>query len=110
MVATKKGMVKALAIAIDGSCEIANYSQVTLLGAIERLHGPAVEAGRLRPDVSAEDVVQTVIGMCLARRDDRWEAAVARLSDVFLDGLCAAAAKDGPDAEAVTGESVEPGR
>ncbi|NDW03352.1 TetR/AcrR family transcriptional regulator [Jiella pacifica] len=88
MVATKKGMIKALAIAMDGSCEIANYSQITLLAAVERLHGPAVRAGTLRADVSGEDVAQTVVGMCLARRDERWEAAVVRLSDVFLDGLC----------------------
>lgn len=87
MVATKKGMVAALAIAIDGSCDIAVYSFTTLSAAMQRLHEPAVASGRLRPDVSADDILQTVIGMCLARREDRWEGAVTRLADVFLDGL-----------------------
>ncbi|MBO0902773.1 TetR/AcrR family transcriptional regulator [Jiella sonneratiae] len=87
LIATKKGMIRALAIVLDGSCEITNYSQATLLSAMQRVHAPAIAAGRLRPDVSAEDVLQTVVGMCIARRDERWEAAVSRLSDVFLDGL-----------------------
>ncbi|MBP0615213.1 TetR/AcrR family transcriptional regulator [Jiella mangrovi] len=87
MVATKKGMIAALAVAIDGSSEIACFSLASLSTAIERLHGPAVASGRLRDDISADDILQTVIGMCLARREERWEPAVIRLIDVFVDGL-----------------------
>ncbi|WP_338034693.1 helix-turn-helix domain-containing protein [Jiella avicenniae] len=87
MVATKKGMGKALAVAIDGSSEIACYSYATLSVAMERLHAAAAAGGRLRADVSAEDMLQTVIGMCLARREDHWEPTVLRMVDVFMDGL-----------------------
>lgn len=87
MVATKKGMVAALAIAIDGTSEIACFSFATLSAAMERLHAPAVASGRMRADVSADDILQTVVGMCLARREEQWEAAVIRLIDVFVDGL-----------------------
>lgn len=87
MVATKKGMIKALAIAIDGNSEISCYSFTTLSAAMERLHAPAVASSRLRADVSADEILQTVVGMCLARREERWEPAVLRLIDVFVDGL-----------------------
>ena len=87
MVVTKKGMINALAIVIDGSSEIACYSYDKLTGSLDRLLAPAVSAARIRPDISTEDILQTVVGMCLARREGRWEAAVIRLIDVFVDGL-----------------------
>lgn len=87
MVATKKGMIAALAIAIDGTSEIACFSFATLSAAMERLHAPAVASGSMRADVSADDILQTVVGMCLARREEQWEPAVIRLIDVFVDGL-----------------------
>ncbi|KQT84191.1 transcriptional regulator [Aurantimonas sp. Leaf443] len=87
LVATKKGMLAALALAVDGSSDLYAYSRVRLTGAIARLLEPAVKAGALRGDVEAEDILHTLVGMCLLRKEPGWEDTVIRLVDIFLDGL-----------------------
>jgi AcrR family transcriptional regulator len=87
LVATKKGMAVALALAAHKPPELYAYSFETLTTALQSLLDRAVEAGELRGDVSAEDVLRTVIGMCYLHDQPGWQATVTRLMDVFLDGL-----------------------
>src|SRR5580698_6213533 len=63
-VATKKGMSAALALAVQGSSELSAYSLDRLTKAIGALLDSAVAAGEIRSDISAEDVLRTLVGMC----------------------------------------------
>jgi AcrR family transcriptional regulator len=86
-VATKKGMSKALTIAVKGSSELTAYSFERLTKAVGALLSRAVAAGELRADISPEDLLRALVGMCLIQDQPGWQASVHRLLDVFVDGL-----------------------
>jgi AcrR family transcriptional regulator len=86
-VATKKGMMAALALAAHGSPELNSYSRDRLTKAVGALLDRAVAAGEIRSDVSPEDLVRALIGMCLMHDQPGWQSTVSRLLDVFVDGL-----------------------
>src|SRR5438309_2177918 len=86
-VATKKGMAAALALAAHGSSELSAYSFERLTKAVGMLLERAVAAGEIRADISPEDVLRALIGMCFMRDQPGWQASVLRLVDVFVDGL-----------------------
>jgi AcrR family transcriptional regulator len=87
-VATKKGMAAALAL-VTGSppSELTAFSFERLTKAIGALLDRAVEAGDIRADVSAEDLLRTLVGMCLLHDQPGWQAGVMRMLDVLIDGL-----------------------
>jgi AcrR family transcriptional regulator len=87
-VATKKGMSAALALAAHGTSELSAFSFERLTKAVGALLARAVEAGEIRADVSAEDLLRALVGMCYLRDQRGWQASVMRLMDVFVDGLC----------------------
>jgi AcrR family transcriptional regulator len=87
-VATKKGMTAALALAIDGTSELYAYSSERLTKAVGALLQRAVAAGEIRADISADDVLRALVGMCYIHDQPGWQATVLRLVDVFVDGLC----------------------
>ena len=86
-VATKKGMSTALAVAVQAGSNLTTYSMDRLGGALEPLLRGAVEAGAIRSDISKEDVLRTVVGLCYTHDKPGWTANVLRLVDVFLDGM-----------------------
>jgi AcrR family transcriptional regulator len=86
-VATKKGMMAALALAAHGSPELNSYSRDRLTKAVGTLLDRAVVAGEIRSDVSPDDLVRALIGMCLLHHQPGWQSTVSRLLDVFVDGL-----------------------
>jgi AcrR family transcriptional regulator len=86
-VATKKGMMAALALAAHGSPELNSYSRERLTNAVGALLDRAVAAGEIRSDVSPEDLVRALIGMCLIHDKPGWQSTVSKLLDVFVDGL-----------------------
>jgi AcrR family transcriptional regulator len=86
-VATKKGMIAALALAVQGSSELYAYSFDRLTKAIGTLLDRAVAAGEIRADISAEDVLRALVGMCYLHDQPGWQSTVLRLLDVFVDGL-----------------------
>ncbi|UGY12202.1 TetR/AcrR family transcriptional regulator [Bradyrhizobium septentrionale] len=86
-VATKKGMVAALALVAAGSSELHAYSFDRLTKAIGTLLARAVAAGAIRNDISAEDVLRALIGMCYMHDQPGWQTTALRLLDVFVDGL-----------------------
>jgi AcrR family transcriptional regulator len=87
LVATKKGMISALALAVQASSELYAYSFESLTRAIAMLLDRAVAAGEIRADIGAEDLLRALIGMCYLHDQPGWQSTVLRLMDVFIDGL-----------------------
>ena len=86
-VATKKGMATALAVAAHGLPDLQSFSFERLTRAIGVLLARAVKAGEIRADVSPEDLLRTLVGMCYLHDQPGWQSTVVRLMDVFVDGL-----------------------
>jgi AcrR family transcriptional regulator len=87
LVATKKGMISALALAVQSSSELYAYSFDRLTRAVGTLLDRAVAAGEIRADISPEDLLRALIGMCYLHEQPGWQSTVLRLMDVFIDGL-----------------------
>jgi AcrR family transcriptional regulator len=87
-VATKKGMAAALALAAGPPpSELTAFSFERLTKAIATLLDRAVASGEIRNDVSAEDLLRTLVGMCLLHDQAGWQAGVVRMLDVLIDGM-----------------------
>src|ERR1700736_4812613 len=86
-VATKKGMSAALALAAYKNSELFSYSFDRLTRAVGGLLERAVAAGEIRDDISSEDLLRALVGMCYMHDQPGWQASVLRLVDVFIDGL-----------------------
>ena len=86
-VATKKGMSAALAVAVHASSDLKAYSMDRLGQALEALLRRAVKAGVIRDDISAEDILRTIVGLCYTHDKPGWQGNVFRLVDVFVDGM-----------------------
>jgi AcrR family transcriptional regulator len=84
-VATKKGMSAALALAYTS--ELVSYSFDRLTRAVGGLLERAIAAGEIRDDISPEDLLRALVGMCYLHDQPGWQASVLRLVDVFVDGL-----------------------
>src|SRR4051794_32342760 len=63
MVATKKGMLVALAPAAGSSTELFAYSSAQLTRSVGNLMAAAIAAGQIRDDIAPEDVMRALIGM-----------------------------------------------
>lgn len=87
-VATKKGMSAALALAAHKSSELSAYTFDRLSKAVGGLLDRAAAAGELRADISPEDLLRALVGMCYMNDQPGWQASVLRLVDVLVDGLC----------------------
>src|ERR1700688_664729 len=86
-VATKKGMSAALALAMNSQSELTAYSFERLTKAVGALLDRAVAAGEIRSDVSPEELLRALVGMCYLHDQPSWQKSVVRLLDVFVDGL-----------------------
>lgn len=86
-VATKKGMSTALALAIAKDSDLVSSSSERLTQAIGLLLEQAIAAGEVRSDVSPEDLLRAVVGMCYVHDQPGWQKTVLRLADIFVDGL-----------------------
>jgi AcrR family transcriptional regulator len=86
-VATKKGMLAALALTVHGSSELYAHTFDRLTKAVGTLLDRAVAAGEIRADISPEDLLRALIGMCYMHDQPGWQNSVLRLLDVFVDGL-----------------------
>jgi AcrR family transcriptional regulator len=87
VVATKKGMLAALALAVHGSSELYAHAFERLTKAVGALLDRAVAAGELRDDISPEDLLRALVGMSYIHDQPGWQESVLRLVDVFVDGL-----------------------
>jgi AcrR family transcriptional regulator len=86
-VATKKGMSAALALAAYKNSELFSYSFDRLTRAVDGLLDRAIAAGEIRDDISPEDLLRALVGMCYMYDQPGWQTSVLRLVDVFIDGL-----------------------
>jgi AcrR family transcriptional regulator len=86
-VATKKGMSAALALAAYKNPELMSFSYDQLKTSVGELLDRAVAAGEIRADISPEDLIRALVGMCYMHDQPGWQASVLRLVDVFVDGL-----------------------
>jgi AcrR family transcriptional regulator len=98
-VATKKGMATALALAAHGSPELHSFSFERLTRAVGVLLDRAIKAGEIRLDVTPEDLLRALVGMCYLHDQPGWQSTVVRLMDVFVDGL---RVRSGPPRETAT--------
>ena len=80
-------MSAALALAAHKPSELTAYSFDRLTRAVGALLDRAVAAGEIRADISPEDVLRALVGMCYMHDQPGWQASVLRLLDVFVDGL-----------------------
>lgn len=86
-VATKKGMVAALAIAAGSTGNLNAYSSDRLAKAVGLLLDRAVASRDIRADVGAGDLMRTLIGMCYLNDRQGWRESVAKMMGVLLDGM-----------------------
>ena len=86
-VATKKGMSAALALVAYKNSELFSYSFDKLTRAAGGLLERAIAAGEIRDDISPEDLLRALVGMCYMHDQPGWQKSVLRLVDVFVDGL-----------------------
>jgi AcrR family transcriptional regulator len=87
LVATKKGMLQALALSAYNNSELYSYSFDELTRAIGTLLDRAIATGEIRADVTPEDLLRALVGMCYMHDRPGWQKSVLRLVDVFVDGL-----------------------
>ncbi len=82
---TKRGLSRALIEAVGVESELISSCWITMRETTERLLASGQEAGVIRPDVSATDVMRLVHGVAVSteRAPDRADA----LLSVILDGL-----------------------
>lgn len=87
LVATKKGMSAALAVAMQSRSALAVDAVGRLTQALGVLLRRAVAQGEVRDDIGPEDLLRAVIGLCYTHEGADWQDQVLRLVDVFLDGM-----------------------
>ena len=88
LVATKKGMAAALALAAHRPSELHAYSAGRLTKAVGSLLDRAAKAGEIRADITPEDLLRALVGMSYNVYDTPdWRKTALRLADVFVDGL-----------------------
>ncbi len=71
VVATKKGMMATLALATDGKQDLFAYSSKRLTTAATALLSRASQAGDIRADITPEDLLRALVGLCHAPRPPR---------------------------------------
>src|SRR6202040_4282896 len=86
-VATKKGMSAALALAAYKNSDLFSYSFDRLTRAVGGLLDRAVATREIRDDITPEDLLRALVGMCYMHDQPGWQTSVLRLVDVFIDGL-----------------------
>ena len=86
LVATKKGMLAALALAA-GPSELYAYSFDRLKKAVGSLLRRAINAGDIRSDIKPEELLRALVGMCYMHDQPGWQRSVLHLVDIFIDGL-----------------------
>jgi AcrR family transcriptional regulator len=109
LVATKKGMSTALALAVHSASELYAFSFDRLTKAIGALLDRAIAAGEIRSDISPEDLLRALVGMCYLHDQPGWQKTVMRLMDVFVDGLCVRVGREEQKAPASRGGDAAAG-
>ena len=85
--AVKRGLVVLLRTMMDTDSDLFDHARATLRESAHRLMTAAAEAGEIRPDFEAADVIRALGGICMAT--DRPDAGGTALTlvDLVFDGL-----------------------
>jgi len=83
--ATKKHIFHELVEATGRDSELMTHSRATMTAAAEKMVGAAQEAGAIRKDITALDVIRLVGGCTMMPNFDR--AQLRRIMKVVMDGL-----------------------
>ena len=83
--ATKKGLATHLKSVLAADSEIFAYSHGRVVGTFDALVRDAIAADRIRSDVSADDLLRTLSGICLM--SEGIEQQGCRMSQLIMDGL-----------------------
>jgi len=83
--ATKKHIFHELVEATGRDSELMTHSRATMTAAAEKMVGGAQEAGEIRTDITAPDVIRLVGGCTMMPNFDR--AQLRRILKVVMDGL-----------------------
>jgi AcrR family transcriptional regulator len=83
--ATKRHIFHELIEATGRDSELMTHSRATMTAAAEKMVGAAQEAGKIRTDVTALDVIRLVGGCTMMPNFDR--AQLSRILKVVIDGL-----------------------
>jgi len=97
---TKLGLARALMDSLGKDSELISACSLRMRDTLDRLLAYAQEAGALRPDVTAQDVLRLVHGIVMATETAPQDTD--RLLGMMLDGLRAASVRS-PEAGSRTG-------
>ena len=70
---------------LQGIIRLFSFDRLTK--AVGALLARAVAAGAIRADISPEDLLRALIGMCYLHEQPGWQSTVLRLMDVFIDWI-----------------------
>jgi len=87
LVATKTGMVSALAISAETKSAVSQATSERLINALGSLLDRCVARGSLRDALAPRELLHAVVGMCLIQDVPDWQVRVATMIDVLIDGL-----------------------
>jgi AcrR family transcriptional regulator len=86
-VATKRGLAAHLKGMVGKDSELFTYTHRLIDTAIEHLLSAAVEAGSVRDDVAAADLLRGMSGICVTVNPGDLNDQAARLTALLMDGL-----------------------
>jgi len=86
-VATKRGMATALKSMMAADSALFDDCRAQMYDSAARLLEAAAEAGGVRADVDAKDLLRAMGGICLATDEADWPDQSRRLVALLLDGL-----------------------
>jgi AcrR family transcriptional regulator len=85
--ATKRGLIGMLRTMMADDTDLFDRTKMQIRSAASGLLARAAEAGQIRADVDAEDLVRSMGGICMASGRDGASDCAGRLVDLVFDGL-----------------------
>jgi AcrR family transcriptional regulator len=86
-VATKRGLAAHLKSVLAEDSELFTRTHERLSGVVDHLVAAAAQAGDIRDDADAADVLRALSGVCLASDAPGWQEQACRISALLMDGL-----------------------
>ena len=86
-VATKRGMAAALQSVVNADSRFYADTYAQIVSALTALLQAGIDAGTVRPDANAEDVLRAMRGAWLVTDEQHRHDVARRLLDLLMDGL-----------------------
>ena len=83
----KRGMIGALQKVMASKDELSSTARSTIVDALTRLLDAGVEAGTIRADLDAEDVLRSMGSIWLIDSEADWPEKPRRVLSLLMDGL-----------------------